>query len=266
MSNVEIKNHQINIKGLNVYYRTAGDSNNSPVILLNGWGARTTGFLLGSDKVIRELVRHRFYVYSPEHPGLMRSETPKEIWGFKEYDEYLEEFIQKLNIKNFILIGQSFGGAVATAYAAEHPSDIRVLVLVSAGLSSDKLHGFLFRHLLYGKCFSLTLRSKFVLKTVKKLFASAVLGIPWSHLEKENLENRATMGEIFSQWSLENMYKKVTTKTILIWGKYDQFFPISSARKVATELPNVRLYVVNAGHSVLYRNPKRTVELIVSAL
>ena len=96
-----MEDHTIFIQDLKVYYRTAGNHKNPPVVLLNGWGAKVRGLFPNSEKVIKEFVLHNFYVISPEHPGLMRSETPKTIWGPKEYGEYIEEFIEKLKDKHF---------------------------------------------------------------------------------------------------------------------------------------------------------------------
>ena len=266
MINTAVEDHQITVKGLNVWYRTAGDSKSPPVILLNGWGARLNGLAVASDKVIKELARQGFYVYSPEHPGLMRSETPKTAWGFKEYAEYVEKFVEKLNIRRPIIMGQSFGGAVATAYAAEHTDKIKALVLVNAGLSSDKKHEFFLRHRFYGQYFTKILRSRFVPQILKKLLAAAVLGTPWKHVEKESFEERSIMGEIFNRWHLPNLYRQIKVKTIMIWGKNDILFPPSSAEEVEKELPNAKLFIIGGGHGVLYARPKKVVEFMINKL
>lgn len=261
-----IQDHQITILGLNVYYRTAGNPKNPPLILLNGWGARLNGPVIASDKVIRELARHGFFVYSPEHPGLMRSETPKAVWGFKEYAEYVGEFIEKLNIRTPIVLGQSFGGAVATAYAAEHSDKIKALVLVNAGLSSDKKHEFFLRHRFYGQYFTKMLLARFIPKVFKKFLVASVLGVPWKYIGKENFEARSTMGEIFNRWRLPNLYSLIRAKTLLIWGRNDVLFPPSSAKEVEKELPNAELFIIGGGHGVIYARPKKVIDLIVSKL
>lgn len=266
MRNTAVEDHQITVKSLHVWYRTSGVPRDSPVVLLNGWGARLSGLVIASNKVIKELARHGFYVYSLEHPGLMRSETPKSVWGFKEYAEYVEEFIEKLDIQKPIVMGQSFGGAVATAYAAWHSDKIATLVLVNAGLSSDKKHEFFLRHRFYGQYFTKILRSRFVPPMLKKLLAAAVLGIPWKHVGKESFEARSIMGEIFNQWHLPNLYSQIKTRTFLIWGKNDILFPPSSAQEVEKELPNAKLFIIGGGHGVIYAQPKKVVNLAVKNL
>lgn len=261
MKDFNVGDNQIKISDLNIYYRTAGEPSDHPVILLNGWGAKVKGQILSSERVIKEFARRNFYVISPEHPGLMRSDTPKSVWGPDEYVEYIKKFTGKLGIKKLILIGQSFGGAIATLYAAKYPEEIEILVLVSSGLTRDKA-GFMLRHFSFTSYFSTLLRSKFAPKILKKIIIWAGLGVPWSHTNKETFAERAIMGDIFLKWSLPDVYSKINTKTVLVWGRNDQLFPLNAAKEVAEALPSSELIIVNGGHSVLYRNPKKIVGLI----
>lgn len=266
MNDVPVQDHTIPVKGLFVYYRTAGNPSRQTVILLNGWGARVNSFPFNSERVIKEFARHDFYVVSPEHPGLMRSETPQETWGFREYAEYLDEFIVKLNIQNPIIIGQSFGGAVATVYAAEHWERIKTLVLVCSGLSDNRrLH--LFSQLkIYGPNFLFVVTKPWIPRLLKKCLVTAALGVPWEHVEKEPWERRAAMGKIFANWKLPNVYSRIRVRTILIWGTQDRLFPLREVKKVLKELPQGELYTVFGGHSVLYMRPREIVDLIVGKL
>lgn len=263
---MRVEDHTTIVKGLRVYYRIAGDQKNPPLILLNGWGAKVGGPILSSDKVIMEFGGHKFYIISPEHPGLMRSETPKTIWGPKEYKKYLEEFIDKLGLNNFVLVGQSFGGSIATTYAAEHPEKIKTLVLVNAGLTRDKAYRFVFRRFIGIHYLSQTLRSKYVPAIFKKMLLWLALGVPWNYIKEEKFEARAIMGDIFRKWSLPNVYANIRVRTILVWGSGDALFPLSSAKEVEKEISNAELYAVFGGHSVLYAQPKKIVGLIVSKL
>lgn len=254
----------ISIKDLKVYYRIAGDPKDPPLVLLNGWGAKVRGVFPNSEKVVKEFVRCGFYVMSPEHPGLMRSETPETVWGPKEYTEYIEEFVDKLGLRDFILVGQSFGGAIATAYAAEHSKNIKALILVNAGLARDKVYRFAFGRLPAARYIHRVLGSKFAPGLIKKVVVWITLGVPWSKIEEESFKARAIMGDIFRRWSLPNIYSKVRAKTILVWGSNDMLFPLSSVREVEKEIPNAKLYTIFGGHSVLYTQTKKVVELISS--
>lgn len=265
MNNLKIGDHQLMIKGLNIYYRTAGDPKNQAIILLNGWGARIRG-ILGSERVIKEIAGRGLFVYSPEHPGLMRSETPNSLWGQKEYKEYLEEFIAKLGIKNPIIIGQSFGGSIATAYAAEYPNSIKTLVLVDSGLSSNRPRRHRFKLRFYGAKLAWYLLSDSTPALIKKILVNLTLGVPRDYINKESFRKRSIMGKIFFKWALDDVYSKITTPTIMIWGKNDLLFTVDTAEAVSKELPNAKFYKVFGGHSVLYTQPKKIINLICKKL
>lgn len=266
MNDIPVQDHTIPIKNISVYYRTAGGPSHQAIILLNGWGARVWSFPFNSERVIGEFARRGFYVISPEHPGLMRSETPKTVWGFREYAEYLDEFIAKLNIQNPIIIGQSFGGAVATAYAAEHWELIKTLVLVCSGLSDNRRLHLFSRLKLYGPNFLWLVTKPYVPRFFKKCLVASALGVPWEQAGKEPWERRAIMSKIFANWFLPDVYPKIKVRTILIWGNNDLLFPLSMAKEVTKKLPHGELYTVFGGHSVLYFRPKEIVSLIAGKL
>jgi len=138
--------HKTIVDGLEVYYRTVGNATKQHLVFLHGWGARSKG-PLGSNKVILELSKY-FYIVAPEHPGLVRSTPPQEIWGFDEFAHSLHKLLRPLNLQHPIVMGQSFGGGVASAYAKLYPEEIRTLILVDS-VTNRRTYN------LYRKCFKL---------------------------------------------------------------------------------------------------------------
>ena len=129
---------QITIEGLTLFYQVAGNPQNKPLIFLHGWGARAKDtFGKGRSKVTEKLSKY-FYVYAIELPGLIRSQPPKVVWDMEDYAKIIHSFIKALTINKPILMGQSFGGGVATTYAGFYPNDISFLVLVDASPGKRK--------------------------------------------------------------------------------------------------------------------------------
>ena len=73
-------------------------------------------------------------VYGIDLPGFALSSRvtfPKEPEKCLEMMvDLVEKWRRRVRIKKFILLGHSFGGYVSAAYAVEHPSRVRHLVLV----------------------------------------------------------------------------------------------------------------------------------------
>jgi proline iminopeptidase len=68
-----------------------------------------------------------------DHRGNGRSEDgPQECWNLAQWGDDVHAFCRALGIENPIVLGASFGGMVAMAYATRHPAHPSKLVLISA--------------------------------------------------------------------------------------------------------------------------------------
>jgi pimeloyl-ACP methyl ester carboxylesterase len=67
-----------------------------------------------------------------DHRGNGRSEDgPRESWNLAQWGDDVRAFCDALGIENPIVLGASFGGMVALAYATRHPAHPSKLVLIS---------------------------------------------------------------------------------------------------------------------------------------
>jgi pimeloyl-ACP methyl ester carboxylesterase len=67
-----------------------------------------------------------------DHRGNGRSEDgPKEAWTLAQWGDDVRAFCDALGIVNPIVLGASFGGMVALAYATRHPAHPSKLILIS---------------------------------------------------------------------------------------------------------------------------------------
>ena len=102
-----------------------------PIVMLHGLGA---GMALWF-KNLEELAKDR-PIYSFDLPGFGQSFRAK---NFKNTDEAEDHFIEAIEgwrketkLNNFILLGHSFGGYLAAAYALKHPKHVKGIILVDA--------------------------------------------------------------------------------------------------------------------------------------
>ena len=59
---------------------------------------------------------------APDYPGFGMSRAPSH-YGFKpqEHSEMLLHFIKQLDLKNFVIVVQDWGGPIGMSYVVEHP-------------------------------------------------------------------------------------------------------------------------------------------------
>jgi pimeloyl-ACP methyl ester carboxylesterase len=112
--------------GLRVAYERAGRG--PPVVLLHGY----VGDGVSTWRRQIDALADEFTVVAWDAPGAGRSADPPESFGVMGYADCLARFISELGLERPHVVGLSFGGTLAIAFAARHAAVPRTLVLASA--------------------------------------------------------------------------------------------------------------------------------------
>lgn len=118
------------VHGYRFYWKIVGEPGpKGTVVLLHGGPGGTHDYLLAFS----DLARHGYRVVYFDQLGCGRSDLARDI---REYSidrdvADLDEFRQKLGLGTFHLVGSSYGGLLAIAYALAHPEPLRGLVSAS---------------------------------------------------------------------------------------------------------------------------------------
>jgi proline iminopeptidase len=108
-------------------YGTAGNA--TPVIVANGGPGLSHIYMLQND-VWTRLSRHRQIVfYDQRGTGKSKHVKPDAAWGMDAQVADMEAVRAKFGFQKFDLVGDSYGGLLAMAYAAAHPEHIEKLIL-----------------------------------------------------------------------------------------------------------------------------------------
>lgn len=241
------------IKGVKIHYSTWGNKENPPLLYLHGLGSP---FLLKKhrmDKILRKLST-KFYVMVPEHPGLMRSGQPKNPWTINDYMDYINIFIKAMKVENPIIMGHSFGGMLASVYAAINPNNVRLLVLIAPAVSYrdvsiyEKIIGY------SSKAIGLLLKLTLIPQIVK-LLAFLLLSKPRKNIYKKDFYKYEVLRETLTELIISDFYplmKKIKTPTIIIWGTLDPFVPYKVGRTLHKLIKNSELHTyLTSGHLVI---------------
>lgn len=99
------------------------------VVFLHGLSSNHTTWI----KVMRELDRAGYNSLAPDlrGHGLSDMTKKKENYNWPTFSQDLFQYLEKENLKNFILVGYCFGGSIALDFSASHPDLARGLVLIS---------------------------------------------------------------------------------------------------------------------------------------
>lgn len=109
--------------------------NGLPVVFLHGSGPGVSAWANWRLNLAAVAERHR--AIAPDLVGFGFTERPDDIsYNLETWKRHLSDFLEALGLERVALVGNSFGGAVALAFAACHPERVeRLAVMGTAGLS-----------------------------------------------------------------------------------------------------------------------------------
>lgn len=103
------------------------DATLPPVILIHGASVNLRDMKLALGDKLAEDRR----VIMVDRPGRGYSERPDEGWRLEEQAAHINAAVKSLGVENPVVVGQSFGGAVALAYALQYQEEMSGLVLLA---------------------------------------------------------------------------------------------------------------------------------------
>ena len=253
-----MEERHITIDGLNVHYKIAGQG--QPILILHGWG-------VGSDSWIRvqELLSKKYLVVVPDLPGFGKTPSPPVGWSLDRYVDFTESFQRELNLESLILLGHSFGGRIAIAYAVKYPEKLsRLILCAAAGIRHMRLRHKVF--LVIAKVANLvaTLPGIRGYRTrVRTLFYRAIG-------RTDYMKTEGVMKEVFLSTlsrNLKPLLSSIKTPTVILWGEEDDFVGVEDAYTMGKSIPGAKLVVFpGVGHSPHKTIPEELVKKIEAFL
>jgi proline iminopeptidase len=121
---------QINADGVSLSYRVFGKV--TPIILLSGGPGISSDYFAPLAKALGET--HQAVLLDQRGTGKSRIETidPATI-NFEAYINDLEFVRKSFQAERWILLGHSWGGILAMAYAAKYPERVQAMILTGSG-------------------------------------------------------------------------------------------------------------------------------------
>jgi pimeloyl-ACP methyl ester carboxylesterase len=237
------------------YYHTENFDPQDTLLFLHGWQSQASHFAKTLQKCPNAI--------AVDLPGFGESDTPSTAWSLNEYVDFFIHFIDKLQIKNPIVAGHSFGGSIGIAYCARGNLVKKLILIDSAGIrkKSIKKYGFF----IIAKIFKIP----FALPGMHALKNSAKKWF-YKKIDSEDYLHAGVLTETYQNIIREDLTKhlqKITVPTVLIWGEDDKETPLENGKLMEQLIKNSQLHVIpRAGHYVFIDNSATFDDLFLTAI
>jgi pimeloyl-ACP methyl ester carboxylesterase len=207
----------------------------------------------------------------PGH-GLTGSDPTVERYEIAYMVDKLEKFLNKLDIDDIYLAGNSLGGYIAWNYALHRPDRVKKMVLLdSAGFTQDMPFIMNFAALpMIGEVTGVMMPQFIVNMNINAAYGDTdkvtdEIGQRYFDLTMREGNREAlvnvfrTMKEQSSNPHLGDRVKEVKTPTLLMWGDQDEWVPLEILAQFSAALPNSQSIVYEGvGHMPMEELPVQT--------
>jgi pimeloyl-ACP methyl ester carboxylesterase len=260
--------HTVEVDGLNVFYRQAGDPTSPKLLLLGGFPASSHQF-----RNLIPALADRFHVVSPDYPGFGNSDMPDPAdwdYTFDHLAEVVEGLLQQIGFTGPMgIYMQDYGGPIGNRIIARHPDWLEWQVIQNANSYEE---GFTeawdgIRHALWLDRSPETeapLAAFLQPETVKTIYTTGhpdptkispdnwsmdlyFLARPNAHrVQLDLFYDYRTNVELYPAW--QAFLREKRPRTLIFWGQGDIFFTPEGGEAYLRDLPEAELVRLDSGH------------------
>ncbi|MEP1489815.1 MAG: alpha/beta hydrolase [Algibacter sp.] len=259
----------VEVNGLNIFYREAGDITKPTILLLHGYPT--------SSHMFRNLITDlsvQYHVLAPDYPGFGRSDQPliKDFeYTFDNMANIIEGFLKELDVKKYSIYLMDYGAPIGFRIAAKYPERVESLIIQNGNAYDEGLRDFWIPLKKYWNDYTIEngkpLEGFHAIDGLKWQYthgvqdASKISPDNW-HNDLQHLsrpENNAiqlamfysyrTNVPLYPEW--QQYFRDHQPPTLIVWGKNDYIFPAEGAHPYKKDLTNLEFHLLDTGHFAL---------------
>ena len=260
---------KVDVDGLKVFYREAGDPRKPTILLLHGFPTSSQMY----RNLIPKLANH-YHVVAPDYPGFGESDAPDRAtfrYTFENLSLVIDRFTQKIGLRNYALYMMDYGAPVGFRLAVRHPERVTALVVQNGNAYVEGLREFWVPFRQYWQDNSPASRE--VLRGFLRIEAtifqytsgvqdvSLVSPDTWTvdqyrldrpgnnEIQLDLFYDYQTNVALYPVW--QNYLRAYQPPTLVVWGKNDPIFPAQGAEPFKRDLTNLEFHLLDTGHFAL---------------
>ena len=268
-ASTDISYKNVEVNGLDVFYREAGDKNAPTLLLLHGFPT--------SSHMFRNLMSElsdSYHMLAPDFPGFGNSSQPSMDdfdYTFDNLAATVEGFLDTLGVTKYSIYLMDYGAPVGFRIAAKYPERVETLIIQNGNAYDEGLREFWDPIKVYWNDRTPEnaepLTGFITPDGVKWQYTHGVRDVQaispdnWNidhrHLSREG--NPAIQLALFYDYqsnvslypSWQAYFREHQPPTLIVWGKNDYIFPAEGAHPYKRDLKNLDFNLLDTGHFAL---------------
>lgn len=265
----QIRHQTINIDGVEIFYREAGDPARPTVLLLHGFPT--------SSQMFRNLIPElsaRYHVLAPDYPGYGASEAPSRAdfdYSFANYADLVEKFIDAKGVGRYSVYLMDYGAPVGFRLFAKDPARVSAFIIQNGNAYEEGLRDFwdpIKAYWASGASADRNELRKFLgVEATEWQYThgqpdpSLISPDTW-HTDQYLLDrpgNKEIQLDLFYDYRTnvaeypkwQALFRAHQPPTLIVWGQNDYIFPDEGAFPYKRDLTNVEFHLLDSGHFAL---------------
>jgi pimeloyl-ACP methyl ester carboxylesterase len=266
----------VNVDGVEVFYREAGDPAAQTLLLLHGSHTSSAHY----QELIDRLA-DRFHPVAPDYPGFGRSETLEGTTTFERLADVVDRFVEIVGLERYALYVFDFGAPVGFRLATRHPERVDALIVQNGNAYEAGLGPNLAGLAAYWEDREVAepaVRAFLQLEATRHQYVEGVsdpeslnpdlwtldqhfLDLPGhDQVLLDLIYDYTTNVALYPAW--QAYLREHQPPTLITWGANDQYFVADGARAFLADVPSAELHLLDTGHFALATHAAEVAELI----
>lgn len=266
----DVRHHTIEIEGLPVFYREAGDPANPTLVLLHGFPTSSSMF----RNLLRDLA-DTYHLIAPDHIGFGQSAMPSVgefDYSFANLTSITRALLDTLGIDRFALYIQDYGAPIGLSIARDAPERVTAIISQSGNAYVEGFTPFwdiLFAHAKDRAGHEAGVRTLLDADATRWQYTH---GVPTNVLDRltpdtwvldqaylDRPGNKEIQLQLFWDYQFnldaypgfQEYFRTHQPPLLVAWGKNDEIFGADGAAAYARDLPDAEIHLLDAGHFAL---------------
>ena len=259
----------IDVAGLKLFYREAGDPSSPKLVLLGGYPASSHQF-----RNLIPALADRFHVVAPDYPGFGNSEIPDPAtftYTFDRLSEVIEAWLEKIGFDRMGLYLHDYGGPIGLRILTRRPEWMEWLILQNSNAYEvgftpawAGLHALWNDRTPEAEQALLPFTSLAGIESIylhghrdPSVISPDNWNMDFHFMERPNarrahldlFHDYRTNVPLYPKW--QAFLREHRPETLILWGQKDVFFTPEGGEAYLADLPDAELHRLDSGHFVI---------------